>query len=51
MCWAYMVSILKNTTRYNFVKNVGGLMILVLYVLSDNALYLDQYLWKYLQRF
>ena len=43
-----MRCILKFAKGHNSVKNVGGVMVLVLSTMSDNALYLYQVLPKYL---
>ena len=41
--------ILKFTKEHHSIKNVGGVMILILCTLTDNALYLSQVLRKYLK--
>ena len=41
--------ILKFTKGHNSIKNVDGVMVLVLCILPDNALYLSQVLRKYLK--
>ena len=46
-----MICILKFAKGHNSVKNVGGVMVLVLFALSDNALYLYHVLPKYLLGF
>ena len=46
--WADTICILKFAKEHNSVKIVGGVMVLVLSTLSDNALYLYQVLPKYL---
>ena len=43
--------LLKYTKGHNSVKSVGVVMELVLYISSDNALYLHQVWQKYLKRF
>ena len=43
-----VVCILKFTTGYYSVNSVGGVMVLVLSILSDSVLYLYQVLSKYL---
>ena len=43
-----MVCILKFSKGHNSVNNVGGVMALVLFTLSDSVLYLYQVLSKYL---
>ena len=47
----YAICILKFAKGHNSVKYVGGIMVLVLSTLSDNALYLYQVLPKYLMGF
>ena len=42
---------MKFTKGHNSVKIIGGVMVLVLSTLSDNALYLYQFLKKYLISF
>ena len=37
-----MISIRKNSKGHNSVKNVGGVLVLVLCTLSDDGLYLYQ---------
>ena len=46
-----MICILKFENGHNSVKSVGGVMILVLSTLSDNALYLYHVWQKYLKLF
>ena len=41
--------ILKFTKGHNSIKNVDGVMVLVLWTLSDNALYFSHILRKYLK--
>ena len=43
-----MVCILKFLKGHNSVYSVGGVMVLVLFTLSDNVLYLYQVLSEYL---
>ena len=43
-----MICILKFAKGHNSVKNVGGVIVLVLFALPNNALYLYQVLPKYL---
>ena len=45
------ICILKYAKGHNSVKSVGGVLELVQYTMSDNALYLYQVLSKYLKRF
>ena len=45
------IAILKITKGHNSVKNVGGLMALVLCISADYDLYLYHVLWKYPQWF
>ena len=40
---------MKFTKEHNSIKNVGGVTVLVLCTLPDNALYLSQVLRKYLK--
>ena len=42
---------MKFTKGNNSVKSVGGVQILVLFISSDNALYMSQVLPKYLKGF
>ena len=44
----YVVCLLKFAKVHNSVKNVGGIMVLFLFPLSNNALYVYQFLPKYL---
>ena len=46
-----MVCILKFSMGHNSVNSVGGVMVLVLSILSDSILYLYPVLSKYLIRF
>ena len=46
-----MICILQFTKGHNSIKSVGGVRVLVLSTLSDNALYLSQILYKYLKGF
>ena len=43
-----MVCILKFSKGHNSVNSIGGVMVLVLFTLSDGVLYLYQVLSKYL---
>ena len=43
-----MVCILKFSKGRNSVNSVGGVMVLVLFILSDSVLYLYQIMSKYL---
>ena len=45
--WVDTICIRKFTKEHNSVKSVGGVMVLVLCILFDIALYFSQVLWKY----
>ena len=46
-----MICILKFTKGFNYVKTVGGVRVLILHSLSDDALYVYQVSRKYLKGF